>query len=120
MARMREPRRPAARVSFAATSDSRDTRRCKARPQRDCRAGLGTEAPQRASVRAGDPPSAGRRIQCEGRAFPRDVRGSKNGMRAAGRRDVTPDLYYFVGSLAMPGVCRTRSLNNRRVPSSCA
>ena len=35
-----QPRPPAARVSFAATSDSRDTRRAKARPQRDCRVRL--------------------------------------------------------------------------------
>ena len=70
----------APRVSFAATSDSRDSRSGKARPQRDCRAGLGTQRgsqntmrraqlfhatpPQRASVRVGDPGSAGARTRC--------------------------------------------------------
>ena len=81
---------PAVRVSFAATSDSRDTRSCKARPQRDCRVGLRgptrvaednaegalfhATPPQRASVRVGDPGSAGARTRCA----------------TAGRRDVAP------------------------------
>jgi hypothetical protein len=62
---------PAARVSFAATSDSRDRRSGKARPQRDCRVGL--RDPTRVA-----------KANAEGAAFPRDVRGSKNEMRAAG------------------------------------
>src|SRR5258706_3549367 len=75
-----QPRPPAAGVSFAATSDSRDTRSCKARPQCDCRVGLRDPTrvaednaegalfhatpPQRASVRVGDPGSAGARTRC--------------------------------------------------------
>jgi hypothetical protein len=63
---------PAARTSFAATSDSRDTHRCKARPERDCRAGHG--------------PARVAKDGAEGAAFPRDVRGSKNEVRGAGGR----------------------------------
>ena len=65
-------RPPAARVSFAATSDSRDTRRGKARPQRDCRVGLRDQRGSQKTMRRA--------------RFPRDVRGSKNEMRAAGGR----------------------------------
>src|SRR5262245_41354587 len=61
---------PAACVSVAATSDSRETRRGKARPQRDCRAGHG--------------PARVAEDDAEGAALPRDVRGSKTEMHVAG------------------------------------
>ena len=41
-------------------------------------------------------------------------------MRAAGRRDATPDLYYFVGSLAMPGVLpKGTGRSDTVVPGGC-
>jgi hypothetical protein len=63
----RRPRSPAARgrrrrASRSPRPRTRVTRdRSKARPQRDGRAGLGTEAPQRAGVRVGGPAQRGSR-----------------------------------------------------------
>ena len=61
------PVTPAVRVSFAATSDSRDTRSGKARPERDCRVGLGTLRGSQKTMRRAQlfhATSAGARTRC--------------------------------------------------------
>jgi hypothetical protein len=64
---LRQPTPPAAHTSFAATSDSRDTRSCKARPERDCRVGLGTQRGSQKTRRRAQifhATSAGARTRC--------------------------------------------------------
>jgi hypothetical protein len=80
---------PTLRVSFAATSDSRDTRRGKARLRLDvARHTLSGVEGCSMTAAMGWGPYAGRTKRGGRRAFPRDVRGSKNEMRDAGARRV--------------------------------
>jgi hypothetical protein len=63
----------APRVSFAATSDSRDSRSCKARLKPDCRAGLGTQRGSRRTMPKAQlfhATSAGARTRCAARLPP--------------------------------------------------
>jgi hypothetical protein len=123
----------APRVSFAATSDSRDSRSCKARLQRDCRAGLGTQRGSPRTMRKAQlfhATSAGARTRCVAR-LPRSQwntvrlasagRGPKGSMRApwwtsavggrrrSARREIAPGSCSLAPAATKGCVCATHA-----------